>query len=249
MEFPTPDFKNIIYIQEIESLIKKEEDKIKKINEEIDLINLKNEKMHQKLLTNKKELQDLSIEKNKLENELITIEENIKKIQIELNQTKKIEQYNLLTSEINKLKSKKDEIENTIILKLDEIERKKREIENLSKEIEYENKNSENELRKLTLEKEKINQYLTELISQQKNIRNSISDNKILSRFDLLLKSKERIAVSQAKIIKREDNQQIIYICSTCHMKLNSNDISSLKKTNTFVVCQNCSRLLYLEGE
>lgn len=249
MEFSTPDFKNLIHLQELETLIKNENENIKKIEENTNQINLRNKELTEKLLEFKKEIQDLSIEKNKLENELLSIEEKIKKLQIEINQTKKVEQYNAINTEITKLKQDKDEIENKIIIKIDEIENKKSEFDKLSKDVEKEKLTFQEMLVKLEQEKKRVINYISELEKQKNEIRASISDQKILSKFDMLIKTKDRLAISQAKTLKREDNNQIIYICSACKMKLNANDISSLKKINTFAVCQNCSRLIYFEGE
>lgn len=248
MEFQTSDFKNFIELQEFENKIRNEEEKIKKINSYIGNILQEEDNLKSELNELKKTFQTLNIEKNKLETDLISIEEQIKKLQIELNQTKKVEQYNLINSQINKLKEEKDNRETKVLEIIEEIEEIKKQINEKSKTFEEKVKIYEKEIKNLENEKDKITKNIEQLNKQKNDIKLRIMDKKLLSKFEDLLKTKNRVAITIAKLVKREDNNEMIYVCHECKMKLTKSDIDSLNKFNTFIVCQNCSRLLYMEG-
>ncbi|MEF3280571.1 MAG: hypothetical protein K6357_06365 [Elusimicrobiota bacterium] len=247
MEITTEYFKDLIEIQEIEQIMVEEEKKLKEIENQISEIRLIYENKKSEIESDADKIKQEIIEKKELENKLLSIEESIKKHQIELNQVKKNEEFKALLSEIEILKKEKDEIETKVLEKIEVIEEKnarnKKDKESLIK-LEKENNIKIDELNK---QKNKIALYLQELLVKQNSLKDNIKDESLKKRFENLLKHKDRLAVVSARRELNETSRkkEEVYFCSGCNMKLTFNDISSLKKSKTFIVCENCSRLVY----
>jgi len=247
MEVTTECFEKIIIFQEFESMINEEERKKKSLIDEIQKETQDFNSETQKLKDMEEEHKKCLIEKKNLENELYQCEESIKKHQIELNSVKKNEQFKALLTEIENLKNKKDLIENKILEIMDITERKSNEINQKRKNLSIKEKEKDSSIKTKKEEIEKIEKYINDLKSRQDLIKSEIKDETIKKRLENLLKTKNGLAVVKANIKKNETlkSNPEEYFCSGCNSKLTSMDISSIRKMNTFAICQNCSRFIY----
>ncbi len=247
MEITTSYFEKIIMWQEFESLIVNETKNIKDKEKKIEEF----EKSIFESLERLKRMEDeykVKIIRNKeLENELLEKEERIKKYQIELNNVKKNEEYKALLSDIEKLKAEKTIMEDEILKLMDEIEKDKNEIDKARKEQKEFEKEINDKILSLKEEIKKIGLYIEELKTNQQKIKDEIEDEKIKKRIENLIALKNHIAVVKANIRKNETIKAMPeeFFCSGCNMKLTTMDVLSIKKLNTFIICQNCSRLIY----
>jgi len=245
MELSTTWFEALIKIQEIESIILKENKEILKLEKEKKIIYDEFNNISEQLKSLENELKQLIITKKENENILIETEEEIKKHQAKLNQVKKEEAYKALNIEIENAKKRKDEIETSIILLIEEIENKNIEISKKKKELEQKRIIKEETNKKIETEIKKIKDKLSAMEKEKIEIENTISDINLKNKVKELLKNKEGLAIVKANII--ENNKKIDYYCGGCNIKLNVSDVNSIKKPNTFVICQNCSRMIYLK--
>jgi len=244
MELTTSYFAKIIEIQEIENLIGEENKKMKELQEKIEKINTEFNSIKEELTKLQSDLRELMVKKKDEENKLQEIEEEIKKHQIELNQIKKEEAYRAVIKEIENAKIQKDEAENNIIKLLYEIENKNNEIlkvKNILSEKEkivIENKKSIEE------EITKIKKRIDHLNENKHNLFGEISDENLKKKINSLIKDKGNIGIVKARIINNNSKEE--YYCSACNMKITIMGVNILKKPNTFFICENCSRLIYL---
>jgi len=244
MELTTPYFAKIIEIQKIENIISEENKKMKELQEREEEINTEFNSIKEELTKLQSDLRELMVKKKDEENKLQEIEEEIKKHQIELNQIKKEEAYKAVIKEIENAKIQKDEAENNIIKLLYEIENKNNEIlkvKNILSEKEkimIENKKSIEE------EIAKIKKRIDNLNENKHNLFGEISDENLKKKINSLIKDKGNIGIVKARIINNNSKEE--YYCSACNMKITIMGVNILKKTNTFFICENCSRLIYL---
>jgi predicted nucleic acid-binding Zn-ribbon protein len=244
MELSTPYFEKVIKIQEIETNILKEKKEILSLEEKRKSVEDKFNEISNELLELENEMKNLMIQKKENEIILSEIEEEIKKHQAELNQAKKEEVYKALNLEIENDQKRKDEIETKIIMLIDEIENKNSKISEKRKEV-SENKKIKEETLKLVEKEIEVRKNKIELLeSEKKEIENSIPDNNLKNKVKELLKNKNGLAIVKADVIQNGTKTE--YYCSGCKMKLNASDVNSIKKPNTFVICQNCSRMIHI---
>ncbi len=250
MEITSPDFEKIIMWQELESIIREEHKKIKNLEMEIEEVKSDISAKKEEFKEIEEERKKLSVERKNLENDLYQCEESIKKHQIELNQVKKNEEFKALLIEIENLKSKKDDIENKILEIIESIEKLEKSISEEKKKINEEELEANKILSDKESEIKKTKIYLEELISRENTIKNEIKDESVKKRIETLFKNKNGLAVVKINIKRNETlkSSPEEYFCSGCNVKLTSSDASSVKKFNTFIICQNCSRLVYYRG-
>jgi len=250
MEIFTEDFGNFILFQDLENVLVDNKKKLaglelKKLNlnenykSKITELNIKNEAFKKKLF-----------DKKELENELLILEDEILKRQIQLNQVKKNDEFKAMLSQIETLKLKKDDIESKIIEMIDIIDNLSKEINDMKKDISEYEKIKKIEENSIDMEKSNIETNIKEILNKQNEILKNIKDQTTKIKVDNIMGKKDRIAIAKvkAKINEAHKEKNEDYFCSACNMKLTSAESSSLRKAKTFIICQNCSRLLYLEG-
>ena len=250
MEITSPDFEKIIMFQEVESIIREENEKLRNLTREIDALEENFSVEKEKFKSLEEEYRKMLLEKKSMENELYQTEEAINKHQIELNQVKKNEEFKALLLEIENLKTKKDDMENGILDLIETLEKKSKIIAGSKNSLLEMEKNKNEEIAKKKAEMEKIKIYAQEMAERERSIKEEISDESLKKRIDNLMKNKNGIAVVNVNIKRNETikSSPEECFCSGCNMKLTSSDVSSVKKLNTFIICQNCSRLVYYRG-
>lgn len=249
MEIQTEFFTAIVEVQKIENEILIAEKDLNNTNNKINDIEenfkLKNNNLEEKI----SEIKDLNSQKKLLENEILEAEEKIKKHQIELNQVKKNEEFRALLKEIDDIKKHKDEFETKAIEIMELIDIKNKELSSMKQELIEIEKDKNKNIEILKNDREKLLKKIDVLKNKQDEIKKTISDATLLNRVENLLKNKNRMAIVKAKIniVKKGKAEVEEYFCSGCNMKLTFNDVSSIKKHNTFALCTGCSRLIYNE--
>lgn len=247
MEIQSEFFAHIIDIQKIENEISTAEKELNDIDNKINDIE-ENFKSKNNILEEKiSEIKSLNSQRKLLENDILEAEERIKKHQVELNQVRKNEEFKALLKEIDEIKKHKDELETKTIEIMELIDIKNKELSAIKQELVEIEKNKNKNIEILKNDRENLIKRIDELKNKQDGIKKTVLDTSILNRIENLLKNKNRIAVVKAKInvVKKGKTEAEEYFCSGCNMKLTFNDVSSIKKHNTFAICTGCSRLIY----
>ena len=184
----------------------------------------------------KKKVQDVELARRKLELELQEKEEKVKKFQSQLNKAKNNKEYSAFLQEIEEIK-KESSVQESKILEMmseqDTLILKEKKEQGLFKEAEE----------KLSVEKKKVTAEMETLKSQleeEEGKRNVLAKN--IDKSALSLYEKIRKTKKNGLVMAQLNNG----ICSGCFMKLPSAVAEKVKKGNDFVLCDHCSRILYL---
>jgi len=194
------------------------------------------EERRDELNKSQEELKRLQLDRKAKEVELATKEEEVKKHQSQLYRVKTNKEYAALQKEIEGLKADNSVMEEEIINLLDEIDRVNEEI---SKEKDVfsieEAKFKEAEVR-VEQELKKIEGLLGGLNSERATLTTRV-DPSILAKYERILANKDGLAM-----VKVQNDA-----CQGCHINVPAQVINEIKLANGLVICENCSRILYIE--
>ncbi len=230
------EIRKLIKLQEIDSELDSLIEECSFIPAEIE--NKKNliSEMKNKLEEDRKKLKNFQVQHKELDLELISCEDAIKKHKTELNIVKTNEQYKALLAEIAKKETEKSGIEDKILQLMENIDS----YSNMLKEKEKKLKEEEVKILEQIKSLEEKKKNLEEQIKTQENKRREFSNTiklDILKKYEHIRESKED-GVAIAAI---ENNH-----CGCCRIKLPPQVINEVSKGNDLVLCDNCTRILYL---
>ena len=181
-------------------------------------------------------LKVLQLEKKNKELDLQTKESNVKKLQLQLYQIKTNKEYTALEKEIERYKADNSLLEEAIIHLLDELD-------DTSEHLNQEKKKSEEGSKRIFQEKEKAKQELEEVKQRTRDLqalRKSMVpqiEAGILPRYERVLKLRHGMAVVSVRN----------GACQGCFLNLTPQDINLIYAAEDWVVCNQCSRILYVE--
>jgi predicted nucleic acid-binding Zn-ribbon protein len=182
----------------------------------------------------KNKLLDMLKLKKEKEIELQTREEEIKKHNMELNSIKSNEAYKALLIEIEGAKANKSVLEDEILDLMEKIDQesvavKQRENDLKTKESEIQAKISkiEEDLKRIQAEIEKLQAEREEFAKQ--------IPHDLLAKYNYIREGRDGIAV-----VRLEGE-----ICGGCSTVLRPQTINDVYKSKDFVICDNCSRIIY----
>ena len=194
------------------------------------------EEARQVLENSKKELTRLQLVRKEREVDLESKETAIRKHSTDLNAVKSNDAYRALMGEIEKVKEEKSALEDEILQLLEQIDQAQR----AWKQSEASVKTEENGRLHQISELEAKEKSLERQIAQKENERNDLAagfSKGLLDRYDQLRKGKRGTAVVPLK------NEQ----CSGCHMRVSQNLINEVRRGQSLIACETCSRIVYLE--
>lgn len=183
----------------------------------------------------KEDLKAIQLKKKDKELELQKKEEEVKKFQTQLYQIKSNKEYKALVGQIEGLKADDSVLEEEIIVFFDEIDKANKEIseaEDNLKEEEVKLKEAEETLKK---EISQINSEQDKLRGEKEKIISNI-DKIILGKYEHILKNKNGLAMTEL----------VNGICQGCNMNVPPQVINEIKMKKELIICENCSRILYI---
>ncbi len=172
------------------------------------------------------------------ENDLASKEDNIKKLEAQLNLVKTNKEYAALQSEINNLKADDSILEEQILEFLEEGDSYKKKIEAAKQKIREAEEVAAAKEKTLTGQKQESEKKLGELETERCEIVKDV-DPQIFSLYERVLRKKEGLALVPAR-----DGG-----CTACGMQLRAQLADELHKPDRVVVCEKCSRILYIESK
>ena len=186
----------------------------------------------------RRKLEDVEKERRHKEGELGAKEDFLSKYQSQLYEVKTNREYSALMVEIDSLKQENSEIENEILDLMERgdelkgaIERKKEEVrEGEEKLAEEERKNQE----RVSILREELRKRQGEREGQVKEI-----EAELLSRYEKIRKGKGGLALVPV----------MAEACQGCFTKLPPQVINEIMQARRMVICERCSRILYLPDE
>lgn len=222
-------------VQEVDREIYSLTRRISTIPKEIQELKLQLESEKQMLKDREQELKGLQVKQKEKEISLATKEESLRKFDMQLNQVKTNKEYAALKSEMNNVKADNAILEEEILKSMEAVELQKQKIEEEKKrlvkvESEYQS------LEKVLLDEKKKNESAVEELSGKKKGLVQGVEPEILSTYERILLKKEGIALVPV----------VNGACSACSRQLRTQLFDQLSMKDRVVVCENCSRILYL---
>ncbi len=180
--------------------------------------------------------------KKNIELEIAEAEEDIRKHQRDLNAVKENNAFKALLSEIETCKNKKDELETQVLTVLEEIDRAAAEDAKLKAEVKQIESVKDSEVAALEAEKKEVEAASAAAAAQRAAAAAAITPE-LVEKYEGLRSKRAGLAV----VLAHEDAHNGKFSCGGCHMGLTPQKMLDLKKHDTFAVCPDCRRWLYLE--
>lgn len=175
--------------------------------------------------------------RKELELEVQTYNSKIDKYSNQQLETKKNEEYQALTNEINGCKNKISDLETGILELMDEAEAADTKVK--------ESKAAADEVQRM------VNSQVADLDARQKNLDSRL-DELDVEREKLAGEVDSRTLAQYERILKLRGERVVVgvehSVCGGCHMKLTAQAIVSCKGQKEIVTCPHCSRLLYFDA-
>jgi predicted nucleic acid-binding Zn-ribbon protein len=228
----------LLELQKLDITIKKIETEKQQIPLTLNTYQEKIESQKQIFEDTKKNLTDKQLEKKDLELELATIEENIKKHNIELNSVKSNEKYSAILEIIKHEKQKKSDLEDKILLDFDDLD-------NFNIEITKEKENIQKAEQDFAMQKQELDKKIQELEIEIKNnlekrteLVNKIDDKNLLAMYENIRSHQKGIGLAEADIETAS--------CKSCNVSLTLQKINDIISSDQPILCENCSKILYI---
>ncbi|MEA3306499.1 MAG: C4-type zinc ribbon domain-containing protein [Elusimicrobiota bacterium] len=235
----TTEIKLLVKLQEKDSAIDAVNKKIKAFPGEIEAVKEEFEEKKNVMEEAKKLLSGFQVEKKDKEILMAQREEDIKKHQRELNMVKENNAFKALLIEIERDKEGRDVLETDILVLLDKIDKETVEVEVSLKEFKKEEEISVLKIKELEDAKKK-NEADKELMVEERGKLALKVNEEMLSRY-------ERIRAGKGVAIVQAHEEDGKYSCGGCNMALVSQSVVDVKKKDSFGICDNCQRMLYLK--
>ena len=183
-------------------------------------------------------LETLKKDRRRIEQEVQDLENKIGKSNDKLSHIKSNKEYTAALKEIEDLKNLINQTEDRVIQLMEEIEE--------TEKICVENKGKQQDLRKefekkkeeIAIELESLEKDLKNFEDEREQLTQGI-DQDLLKRYLFLKERKGGQAISPV----------IGGICQTCHIGLPPQKFNELKKSEIFLTCPNCQRMIYFVDE
>ena len=183
------------------------------------------------------ELKKLQVLKGEKEVDVESKETKVKKYQADLYGIKNNKEFQSLQQEIGGINADISVIEDELLALFDAIEVAKIRSEEEKKKFEDEKKISEQEKASMMLKENEINDELVSFFEKRDELEKTV-DPAILVQYKKILGKWGRTAM--AVIV--DD------FCGECNMQLRPQIINEVRLGKNVVICENCSRILYVEN-
>lgn len=179
---------------------------------------------------------NLQLKKNEKELDLKSKETQMSKYQSDLYQVKSNKEYGAIQEQIGSVKADVSLLEEAVINLLDEIDKAQTKFDEEKKWYEDEKKNVDKEKELITQEMKKLDETIGQLEAKKTEFIKTI-DPAVLAQYGKILHNRGRIALTKINV----------EFCGECNMQLRPQIINEAKLKHALVLCENCSRILYVE--
>lgn len=195
--------------------------------------------LHKEALTALEEkLKAIQVDRKAKELELKTQEDEAAKANAQLSQIKTNKEYSAKITEIEHIKADQSIFEEKILISFEESDVVTSEIEKEKVKVSEEEKNYLAKKKETEDDIGVIEDRVKVLQSQHEQATPGIS-NEYLSRYERILKHKDGLALVPV------DGGS----CGGCNMNVTPQQVNEIKMNDQLVICEMCSRILYLEGD
>jgi len=189
----------------------------------------------QSLASLEKESLELQKQRKEKELELATNAEAVKKLQSQLYSLKTNKEFQTMLQQIADTKADGSLIEEKILISFEDSDKIKAKVDQENLKLKAEEKVFLEEKKKVELRIKEIDERLSQLQSQRKQVTPGI-DPKMLAEYERILSSRDGLA-----IVTVVDNS-----CGGCHMLVPPQVINLIKMYEHIVTCEVCNRIFYI---
>lgn len=232
------DLQTLREIQEWDKQIYAFRDQLESIPSEATLSSRDLESEQAKLKQLEAEIKQLQLKQKEREGELASKEENVRKFQAQLAQVKTNKEYSSLQGEIASLKADNSLLEEAIIVLLDQVEDIQVKVRDQKKNVEIKEKEHKGRLQELETKSKNIQEEIKKLSELKKEKIKSV-EPEIASLYERIVQKKRGLA-----FVKVEGE-----VCGACQMRLRPQILNEVMSGEKVVVCESCSRMLYIDSE
>jgi uncharacterized protein len=178
------------------------------------------------------------LKKKQLEGEVDAKQKLVQKHQSELNSLKSNDAYKAMLGEIEAAKKAVTETEDQILVVMEAIEAADRDYKEREKKFKAEEATLKSEIAKLEAEKAEA----AAAVARRKEERDAFAKtipSQIVSQYDAVRGKRGGVA-----IVPMVNNS-----CAGCHMTLPPHKSNDVRKGKAVVICESCSRIIYLPAE
>lgn len=180
----------------------------------------------------------LQLKKKEREGGLGAKEENIRKLQAQLYQIKTNKEYAAMQKEIEGQKADKSAMEDEILLLMEEVDKGKLEVAQEKERLAGEEDKLKDQEKQVMSELEEIQKSLQQLNAEREQLVPQVN-NEVLKKYEKILAGKNGLALVAVKN----------HACQGCHMNMPPQVISEIRLNDKFIICENCTRFLYIDAE
>ena len=178
---------------------------------------------------------EIEVQRKKLELDASTRRDQIGKYKTQQFQTRKNDEFQVLSHEIGRLEREINQIEDQEIDLMEQAEIGSREIQTAEANFKVEKAQLQQQLAALSQKGELLTKSLEETKAGRLKAAAAVTDPELLARYDRIFHSKGGSAVVP---IEHE-------VCMGCHMKNTTANVHRAKLARELVYCENCGRMLY----
>ncbi len=187
-------------------------------------------------------LQALQAKKKEMELGIAEADEGIRKHQRELNLVKDNGAFKALLSEIDHDKAAKDALETEVLILLEDIDKASVRDKAIQAEVKVIEASKDSEVSALEAAAREISAGLSGAEKERAAAAGGI-DPELLEKYEALRAARGGLAVAEV----HEEPATGKLTCSGCHMGLTPQKAVDIRKPDTFAVCAECRRFMYLE--
>ena len=230
-------------LPEIEQLliIQDRDQKITKLNSDIERLPLEEEQAKQRLKSviesvnsAESEIKSNEVEISKIELDIDTRKDSITKLKNQQLETKKNEEFAAMEHSITNYQDEISQLEDSQLELMEKGEELNNSLEEANDIHAKEQKVVDAELAIIKERKIQFSKKIEELKSDREKIASNI-DNDLLDQYNRIFKSKKGVAVSEL----------VNDICSGCHMKVTPTTAGMVRAEKVVSTCDQCGRILY----
>ncbi|MCX5907804.1 MAG: C4-type zinc ribbon domain-containing protein [Deltaproteobacteria bacterium] len=194
-------------------------------------------KEEEKVRLDRTEIEKLQKERRKKEKELDEEIEKVKKTETRVFEIKTNKEYQAVLKEIEGTKKLNHQREEEILEILERYEERHKNLLKDEKELEIRKKEGEQQIQELKQQAESFAREMAQELKRREEKGKGIP-SEILSRYNMLLGKRQGIAVARV----------IDGVCQACFMNLRPQLYIELQRQDSFILCPNCSRILFYDN-
>lgn len=228
----------LVTLQNHDNILDELKDHLEAVEQKIRLKNQEIESLKIGSKSAKEVLTALQMKRKQLEGEAESQETVVKKHQASLNSLKTNDAYKAMLGEIDAAKKAQTKIEDDILILMEQAERQEKNLKELETRLKTDEGRFKSELQILDADRATIAGELRKKTEDRDAYAQTLPAA-LKDRYESVRRTKGGVAIVAA----------VKNTCTGCRMKLPPNKTIEVKKATHMVVCDNCSRILYIPAE